>query len=58
MTTTPSARSVQLVTDAGLRAVDAGPLARAHELAALGYLHMVIQEPLGTGFGSTVKVIG
>jgi 8-hydroxy-5-deazaflavin:NADPH oxidoreductase len=26
----------QLVTDAGLRAVDAGPLARAHELEALG----------------------
>jgi predicted dinucleotide-binding enzyme len=47
----------QLVEDGGLRAVDAGPLARARELEALGYLHMAIQEPLGTGFGSTVKIV-
>jgi predicted dinucleotide-binding enzyme len=46
-----------LVTDAGLRAVDAGPLRRAHELEALGYLHMAIQQPLGTGFGCAVKVV-
>ncbi len=48
----------QLVTDAGLNPVDTGPLARARELEALGYLHMVLQEPLGTGYGSAVKVIG
>jgi predicted dinucleotide-binding enzyme len=30
------------VTDAGMRAVDAGPLRRARELEALGYLHMAI----------------
>ena len=47
----------QLVEDGGMRAVDAGPLARARELEALGYLHMAIQEPLGTGFGSGVKVV-
>jgi predicted dinucleotide-binding enzyme len=47
----------RIVTDAGLRPVDAGPLARAHELEALGYLHMVLQQPLGTGFSSTVKVL-
>jgi predicted dinucleotide-binding enzyme len=47
----------QLVESGGLRAVDAGPLARAHELEALGYLHMSLQESLGTGFGSTVKVL-
>jgi 8-hydroxy-5-deazaflavin:NADPH oxidoreductase len=47
----------QLVEDGGLRAVDAGPLARARELEALGYLHMALQEPLGTGFSSTVKVV-
>jgi NADPH-dependent F420 reductase len=47
----------QLVEDGGLRAVDAGPLARARELEALGYLHMAIQEPLGTGFGSSVKIV-
>ena len=47
----------QLVEDGGLRAVDAGPLARAHELEALGYLHMALQQPLGTGFSSSVKVL-
>jgi 8-hydroxy-5-deazaflavin:NADPH oxidoreductase len=47
----------QFVTDAGLRPIDAGPLARAHELEALGYLHMALQQPLGTGFSSTVKVL-
>ena len=47
----------QLVESGGLRAVDAGPLARAHELEAVGYLHMSLQEALGTGFGSTVKVL-
>ena len=47
----------QLVEDGGMRAVDAGPLARAHELEALGYLHMALQEPLGTGFSSSVKVV-
>ena len=45
-----------LVEDAGLRAVDAGPLRRARELEALGYLHMVVQEPLGTGFASALKI--
>ena len=47
----------QLVEDGGMRAVDAGPLARARELEALGYLHMALQEPLGTGFASSVKVV-
>jgi 8-hydroxy-5-deazaflavin:NADPH oxidoreductase len=47
----------QLVEDGGMRAVDAGPLARAHELEGLGYLHMALQEPLGTGFSSAVKVV-
>ena len=47
----------RLAGDGGLRAVDAGPLARAHELEALGFLHMALQESLGTGYGSTVKVL-
>jgi predicted dinucleotide-binding enzyme len=47
----------RIVSDAGLRPIDAGPLARAHELEALGYLHMALQQPLGTGFSSTVKVL-
>jgi len=47
----------QLVEDGGLRAVDAGPLRRARELEALGYLHMVVQQPLDAGFSSTVRVV-
>jgi predicted dinucleotide-binding enzyme len=47
----------RIVTDAGLRPIDAGPLKRAHELEALGYLHMALQQPLGTGFASAVKVL-
>ncbi|CAA9496725.1 MAG: hypothetical protein AVDCRST_MAG67-1756 [uncultured Solirubrobacteraceae bacterium] len=47
----------QLVSDAGLRPVDAGPLKRARELEALGYLHMAIQQPLGTNFTSTLKLL-
>jgi 8-hydroxy-5-deazaflavin:NADPH oxidoreductase len=47
----------RIVADAGLRPIDAGPLKRAHELEALGYLHMALQQPLGTGFSSAVKVL-
>jgi 8-hydroxy-5-deazaflavin:NADPH oxidoreductase len=47
-----------LVEDAGLRPIDAGSLKRARELEAAGLLHMSIQGPLGTGFGSALKVIG
>jgi predicted dinucleotide-binding enzyme len=47
----------QIVENGDMRAVDAGPLARAHELEALGYLHMALQDKLGTGFGSTVKLL-
>jgi predicted dinucleotide-binding enzyme len=47
----------KLVEDGGLRAVDAGPLRRARELEAAGFLHMTVQNPLGTGFGSALKVI-
>ena len=46
-----------LVESGGMRAVDAGPLARAHELEALGYLHMALQQGLGTGFASSIKVL-
>jgi predicted dinucleotide-binding enzyme len=47
----------QLVEDGGLRPIDAGALARAHELEAVGYLHMALQQPLGTGFASAVKFL-
>jgi 8-hydroxy-5-deazaflavin:NADPH oxidoreductase len=46
-----------LVRDGGLNPIDAGPLRRARELEALGLLHMTLQNTLGTGFGSTVKIL-
>lgn len=46
-----------LVESMGLRPVDAGPLRRARQLEAMGYLHMAVQEPLGTGFGSAIKIV-
>jgi NADPH-dependent F420 reductase len=46
-----------LVEAGGLQPVDAGPLRRARQLEGLGFLHMTLQQPLGTGFGSAVKVI-
>jgi predicted dinucleotide-binding enzyme len=47
----------RLAEDGGLRAIDAGPLHRARELEALGLLHMTVQNALGTGYMSAVKVI-
>jgi NADPH-dependent F420 reductase len=47
----------QLVRDGGLNPIDAGPLKRARELEALGLLHIGLQEELGTGFASTVKIV-
>lgn len=47
----------RLVQDGGMRPVDAGPLDRARQLEGLGYLHMAVQESLGTGYGSAVKLV-
>jgi 8-hydroxy-5-deazaflavin:NADPH oxidoreductase len=47
----------QLAADGGLRAIDAGPLALAHQLEALGYVNMAIQPALGTNYGSAIKVL-
>jgi 8-hydroxy-5-deazaflavin:NADPH oxidoreductase len=46
-----------IARDGGLNPIDTGGLGRARELEALGLLHMQIQEPLGTGFQSTVKIL-
>ena len=47
----------KLAKDGGLRPVDVGPLKRARELEAAGLLHMGVQETLGTGFGSALKIV-
>ena len=50
-------RKVAALADAGgLRPIDVGPLRRAQQLEQLGFLHMSVQEPLGAGFGSAVKL--
>jgi predicted dinucleotide-binding enzyme len=46
-----------MVADAAMRPIDAGPLKRARELEALGYLHMALQQPLDTNYASAVKVL-
>jgi predicted dinucleotide-binding enzyme len=48
---------MQLVEDGKLNPIDVGPLHRARELEAAGLLHMAVQEPLGTGFGSALKIL-
>jgi 8-hydroxy-5-deazaflavin:NADPH oxidoreductase len=47
----------ELAESGGLRPVDAGPLKRARELEAMGLVHMTIQNSLGTGFGTALKVV-
>jgi len=47
----------QLVTDGGMRAVDAGPLSRARQIEGMQLLHIVTQGTLGTNWASTIKII-
>ena len=47
---------MQLVEAGGQRPIDAGPLRRARELDALGFLHIAVQQSLGSGFMSTIKL--
>ena len=47
----------KLVEDGGLRPIDAGPLSRARELEAAGLVHMSVQNTLGTGFASALKIL-
>ena len=47
-----------LVESAGMRAIDAGPLKRAHQLEGLGFLHMAVQGQLGNTWSTAVKIIG
>jgi predicted dinucleotide-binding enzyme len=46
----------QLAADGGLRPLDVGPLARAQQLEQLGFLHIAVQQPLGLGFASAIKL--
>ena len=48
----------QLVRDASLRPVDAGPLERARQIEGMQLLHIVTQSELGTNWSSTIKILG
>jgi len=47
----------QIVTDGGMRAVDAGPLSRARQIEGMQLLHIVTQGALGTNWGSALKIL-
>jgi 8-hydroxy-5-deazaflavin:NADPH oxidoreductase len=46
-----------LVESGGLRPLDVGPLRRARQLEHLMFLNITIQEPLGLGYQSAVKIL-
>src|SRR5512147_566725 len=48
---------VQLVKDADLRPIDAGPLSRARQIEAMQLLHITLQSTLGTNFASAIKIL-
>jgi len=50
-------RVAALVTDGGMRPVDAGPLRRARELESFQLRHMLLQGPLGLDWASSVKLL-
>jgi 8-hydroxy-5-deazaflavin:NADPH oxidoreductase len=47
----------ELAESAGLRFLDAGPLAHARQLEGAGYLHMAVQPGLGGTYASALKVV-
>jgi NADPH-dependent F420 reductase len=47
-----------LAASGGLRPIDAGPLRRARELEGFQFLHMTLQQTLGTGWSSAIKILG
>lgn len=47
----------QLAKDGGMRPIDAGPLSRSRQIEAMQFLHITLQESLGTNWDSTVKIL-
>lgn len=47
----------ELVSSGGLRPIDAGPLRRARQLEQVMFLHITLQESLGTGYQSAIKIL-
>jgi len=51
------AKVAQVVTDGGMRPVDAGPLSRARQIEGMQFLHITLQNTLGTNWGSALKIL-
>ena len=47
----------ELAESGGLNVVDVGPLKRAQQIEQAGFLHMKVQDSLGSGYGSALKVV-
>jgi NADPH-dependent F420 reductase len=47
----------QLVTDGGMRAIDAGPLHRSRQIEGMQLLQIVLQGSLGTNWMSGLKIV-
>lgn len=45
-----------LVESGGMRPIDVGSLERARMLEQVGLFHIAIQEQIGSGFGSALKL--
>jgi len=51
------AKVAQLVKDGGMRPVDTGPLSRARQIEGMQFLHITVQNTLGTNWGSAIKIL-
>ncbi|GGT59384.1 NADP oxidoreductase [Streptomyces kurssanovii] len=47
----------ELVRSGSMRPFDVGPLRRARELEAMGFLHIAIQQPLELNWHSSIKIL-
>jgi predicted dinucleotide-binding enzyme len=47
----------ELVRSGAMRPLDVGPLRRARELEAMGFLHIAIQQPLQLNWHSSMKIL-
>jgi NADPH-dependent F420 reductase len=51
------AKVTSLVEDGGLRPLDVGPLRRARQIENAMFVQVVLQEPMGWGYGSALKFL-
>jgi 8-hydroxy-5-deazaflavin:NADPH oxidoreductase len=54
---TAKRKLASVVEAGGMRPLDVGPLKRARQLEQVGLFHMAIQAPLGSEFGSALRLV-